>query len=70
MQADAALRRAKIEGRDRIVLHEPAEDVGTRSRPSRLELDLARAPLANGQMHLVYQPYVDLATAGSAASRR
>jgi diguanylate cyclase (GGDEF)-like protein len=57
-QADAALRRAKAEGRNRYVLHEPAEAVAA-LESSRLELDLAGA-LAGGQFHLAYQPFVDL----------
>ncbi len=60
MQADTALRRAKIEGRARFVLHEPAEAAAT-LETSRLELDLANA-VDNRQMHLAYQPYIDLAT--------
>ena len=60
MQADAALRRAKIEGRNRIALHEPAEAVAA-GENSRLEIDLPGA-LAEGQLRLVYQPYVDLAS--------
>ena len=59
MQADAALRRAKIEGRNRFALHGPAEAVAA-AETSRLELDLPGA-LADGQLRLVYQPYVDLA---------
>jgi diguanylate cyclase (GGDEF)-like protein len=58
VQADAALRRAKAEGRNRFVLHEPAQAVAA-AETSRLELDLAGA-LADGQLHLAYQPYVDL----------
>ena len=58
VQADAALRRAKIEGRNRFALHGPAEAVAAET--SRLELDLPGA-LADGQLRLVYQPYVDLA---------
>ena len=58
MQADTALRRAKVEGRGRFVLHEPAEGALELDR-SRLELDLADA-LALGQMHLAYQPFIDL----------
>ena len=59
MQADAALRRAKIEGRNRIAFYEASEAVAS-VETSRLELDLQGA-LANGQLRLVYQPYVDLA---------
>lgn len=59
MQADAALRRAKAEGRNRIALHEAAAAVAARET-SRLELDLAGA-LPGGQMALAFQPYVDLA---------
>jgi diguanylate cyclase (GGDEF)-like protein len=57
-QADAALRRAKVEGRNRFVLHEPAEAVAA-LETSRLELDLAVA-LAGGPLHLVYQPFIDV----------
>ena len=59
-QADIALRRAKAEGRDRIALHEPRL-AALALEKSRLELDLAQAP-GNGQMHLLYQPYVELDT--------
>jgi EAL domain-containing protein (putative c-di-GMP-specific phosphodiesterase class I) len=62
MQADSALRRAKAEGRNRFMLHEPRLEAAVHAK-SQLELDLANAP-ANGQMHLVYQPYVDLADGG------
>ncbi|HRO10101.1 bifunctional diguanylate cyclase/phosphodiesterase [Amaricoccus sp.] len=58
IQVDTALRRAKLEGRGRFVLHEPAEGARALER-SRLELDLAEA-LALGQMHLAYQPFIDL----------
>jgi diguanylate cyclase (GGDEF)-like protein len=60
-RADTALRRAKAEGRNRFVLHEPGHDAAVLDR-SRLELDLANA-LGTGEMHLVYQPYVDLGDA-------
>lgn len=59
VHADAALRRAKADGRDRFALHEPALVAATLDG-SRLELDLAGA-LRDRQMHLVYQPFVDLA---------
>jgi diguanylate cyclase (GGDEF)-like protein len=59
IRADAALRRAKAEGRNRFVLDEPAHAAAALDG-SRLELDLAGA-LGSRQMHLVYQPYVDLA---------
>ncbi len=58
MQADTALRRAKADGRARFVLHEPEQDAAA-LEASRLELDLPGA-LANGQMQLAFQPYVDL----------
>ena len=58
IRADAALRRAKAEGRDRFVLDEPALSAAALDG-SRLELDLAAA-LGGKQMHLVYQPYIDL----------
>jgi diguanylate cyclase (GGDEF)-like protein len=57
-RAESALRRAKAEGRNRFVLHEPAE-AGAALERSRLEFDLAHA-VGNGQMHLAFQPYVDL----------
>jgi EAL domain-containing protein (putative c-di-GMP-specific phosphodiesterase class I) len=57
-QAESALRRAKSEGRDRCVVHEPSEAALTLDK-SRLELDLAHAA-QRGELHLVYQPYVDL----------
>jgi diguanylate cyclase (GGDEF)-like protein len=59
-QAGAALRRAKTEGRNRAVLYAPSLAAAALAE-SRLELDLAEAP-ARGQMRLVYQPYVELAT--------
>jgi diguanylate cyclase (GGDEF)-like protein len=58
-QADAALRRAKADGRNRYALHEPLLHAAT-AEDSRLELDLAEAA-ERGQMRLVYQGYVDLA---------
>ena len=64
VQADAALRRAKADGRDRFVLHEPAYAAAAVDG-SQLELDLAGA-LADRQMYLVYQPFVDLANGGVA----
>ncbi len=58
MQAQEALRQAKADGRNRYVLHEPRRDAVTLEL-SRLELDLAEAP-ARGQLHLVYQAFIDL----------
>ena len=58
-RADTAVRRAKMEGRNRFVMHEPGHDAAALEK-SRLELDLANA-FGTGQMHLAYQPYVDLA---------
>ena len=58
MQADAALRRAKVGGRNRLALHEPETAVAA-LETSRLELDLPGA-LAHGELRLFYQPYVDL----------
>ncbi|MFO1143615.1 MAG: bifunctional diguanylate cyclase/phosphodiesterase [Amaricoccus sp.] len=58
MRAETALRRAKIEGRARFALHEPVEEALAYEK-SRLELDLASA-VDDSQLHLVYQPYVDL----------
>ena len=60
LQADTAMRRAKAEGRNRFALHEARLDAANLEK-SRLELDLSNAP-ANGQLHLSYQPFVDLAT--------
>jgi diguanylate cyclase (GGDEF)-like protein len=57
-QAETALRRAKVEGRNRFVLHQPRHDAAVVEK-SRLELDLAEA-IGNGQMSLAYQPYVAL----------
>lgn len=59
-RADTALRRAKSEGSCRIVLYEPRLDAAALER-SQLELELANAP-ANGEMTLVYQPYIELGT--------
>ncbi len=60
LQADTALKRAKNEGRNRFVVHEPEFDAAILEK-SQLELELSHAP-KNGQMHLVYQPYIDLET--------
>ncbi|MFT3973627.1 MAG: bifunctional diguanylate cyclase/phosphodiesterase [Amaricoccus sp.] len=57
-QAESALRRAKSEGRERCVVHEPTEAALSLDK-SRLELDLAHAA-ERGELYLVYQPYVDL----------
>lgn len=62
MQADTALSQAKTAGGNRIVLHEPRLNMAALDR-SRLELDLSHA-LVGGQMHLVYQPYMDLVGGG------
>lgn len=58
LRADSAMRRAKVEGRNRSALHEPKLDAANLEK-SQLELDLSNAP-RNGQMHLTYQPFVDL----------
>jgi diguanylate cyclase (GGDEF)-like protein len=60
MQADTALRRAKAGGGNRLEIHEPVLHAALLDR-SLLELDLRHA-LGNGELGLVYQPYVDLAT--------
>jgi diguanylate cyclase (GGDEF)-like protein len=60
LRADNAMKRAKLEGRNRWVLHETRLEADTQER-SRLELDLAHATDA-GEMHLAFQPYIDLAT--------
>ncbi len=59
-QAAAAVRHAKAEGRNRYMLHVPAIDMLDLER-SKLEFDLAHA-LDQDQMHLAFQPYVDLAS--------
>jgi diguanylate cyclase (GGDEF)-like protein len=58
LQADTALRRGKAEGGNRVVLHEPGHNAAL-SDSSRLELDLAKA-IDEGQLSLVYQPYISL----------
>jgi diguanylate cyclase (GGDEF)-like protein len=60
MQADGAVRRAKAEGGGRVEIHEPGLHAALIER-SRIELDLRHA-LENGELGLVYQPYVALAT--------
>jgi diguanylate cyclase (GGDEF)-like protein len=59
MQADTALRRAKAHGGGRIEIHEPSLHAALLER-SRLELDLRHAT-ENGELALVYQPYIGLA---------
>lgn len=59
-RAEAALRRAKLEGRSRSVLHVPDFELADREEGS-LEFDLAHA-VADGQMRLAFQPYITLAT--------
>ena len=59
-RAEAALRRAKREGRNRSVLHVPDFELADREEGS-LEFDLAHA-VAEGQMRLAFQPYITLAT--------
>lgn len=59
-RAEAALRRAKLEGRNRSVLHVPDFELADREEGS-LEFDLAHA-VADGQMRLAFQPYITLAT--------
>lgn len=61
-QAEAAVRRAKSEPHEKWVIHEPTEAALSLDR-SRLELDLAHAA-QRGELHLVYQPYIDLSTGG------
>jgi diguanylate cyclase (GGDEF)-like protein len=58
MQADKALRRGKVEGGNRVTVHDPDHDA-TLQDMSRLELDLGAAIRAD-QLRLVYQPYVSL----------
>lgn len=59
-RAETALRRAKAERRDRMVLYEPRLDAAAFER-SQLELELANAA-EQGEMRLVYQPYIELGT--------
>lgn len=58
-RADSALKRAKLEGRNRWVRHEARLEAASRDR-SQLEIELTRAA-DTGQMGLVFQPYVALA---------
>lgn len=57
-RADTALRNAKSQGSNRVVLHRPHLDAAALEK-SQLELELSNAT-SNGEMHLVYQPYIDL----------
>lgn len=59
-RADRALRRAKRSEGQRVVVYERKFDTAALER-SQLELELANAP-SNGQLKLVYQPYIDLQT--------
>ena len=59
-RADLALYAAKEQGRDKLALFEPALDIAARER-RRVESDLADA-LRKGQMHMQYQPVIDLDT--------
>lgn len=58
-RADTALKRAKLEGRNRWVRHEARLEAASRDR-SQLEVELTRAA-ETGQMGLAFQPYVALA---------
>jgi diguanylate cyclase (GGDEF)-like protein len=58
--ADQALYRAKDEGRHRLSFFTP-ELMARNQQRARLAADLREA-LPQGQLHLVYQPIVDLAT--------
>lgn len=60
LQAESALRRGKLDGGNRIVMHEPRIDALGQAQ-SRLEIDLGEAA-ASGQLRLMYQPYVELRT--------
>jgi diguanylate cyclase (GGDEF)-like protein len=59
-KADLALYRAKAEGRGRYRFFEPEMDAQVQARRA-LEEDL-RAALAAGQLHLAYQPQINLAS--------
>ena len=59
-QADLALYRAKAQGRGGFCFFEPSLDAAMAAR-RLLEADLARA-MQQGELHLVYQPQVDLLT--------
>lgn len=60
--ADLALYRAKREGRNRRRFYTPAMDDDVHSRRS-LELDLRYAAAAD-ELHVLYQPIVEMATGG------
>jgi diguanylate cyclase (GGDEF)-like protein len=60
--ADIAMYRAKQQGRNRYATYSPSLHENLSHR-LRLEGDLHRA-LANGQLHVWYQPQIDLATGG------
>ena len=60
--ADIALYRSKVDGRNAFRFFEQAMDAPLQAR-RRLELDL-RAALAQASFHLHYQPLVDAATNG------
>ena len=66
--ADLALYRAKSEGRGTHRFFEPEMDRLMQERRD-LERDM-RSALLNGEFELYYQPFVNLAAARSAASRR
>ena len=59
-RADLALYAAKAKGRDKLAMFEPALDFAARER-RRIESDLSEA-LRKGQMHMQYQPVIDLET--------
>jgi EAL domain-containing protein (putative c-di-GMP-specific phosphodiesterase class I) len=56
--ADTAMYRAKLQGSDGFVVFEPSMRVAARARLD-LEADL-RGAVSRGEMHLVYQPILDL----------
>ena len=56
--ADTAMYRAKLQGSNGFVVFEPSMRVAARARLD-LEADL-RGAVARGEMHLVYQPILDL----------
>jgi diguanylate cyclase (GGDEF)-like protein len=58
VHAEAALRRARIEGGNRSEMHDHGQDLLLMEK-SRLELDL-HAALPAGQLVLHFQPFVDL----------
>ncbi|RYE60187.1 MAG: EAL domain-containing protein, partial [Hyphomicrobiales bacterium] len=60
-RADVALYAAKMAGRDRFALYDPAMDQEKRDR-RKLEIELRNALLTGEGLHLVYQPILSAKT--------